>query len=589
MVLRLHAAARDVRVGRLPAGRDPDGMRGGRLPGLRRHDPRRDLARLHDGRDAGPARRVVHRAVVRRTHDRAGDAGVRPDAEPQPSATPSPSPPAPPARPATGPTGPTGGTGADRSRRAPRARVPPGPTGPGGTRPDGPDQVASLIAELDVPPGRRRPAASRRSSFRGRVSTAPRTSRSRAPPARASTPAPRGPSAGTPARGRCRTRPRRRRSRRGAATWSSSTVHASRASPASAWPRSRAPPAPRGRRASPGRRGSRRRPFPRTPCGSRARCRSARASRGSRGSARAPPAAADAGPTSDARRPSASSASSLRIFVRISMPRSLSPALIISSAASSESDAADTPCTGPSCRSRAMRLRSASIALFVRRSRRVRSSSRSWRNLKSERIVWSAILPGRHVAHEQQPARRRHGHLGDAGLQVERLPLGPLDRALPGRGERRERRHRRPSTEAARAVHGRPSIDSRSMRDHAAERVVRPQDHVAVVELDDAVDGRLEDQPEVLLGLAQGLVRLADAFEREVGLGEGALLVAQARAWPRAWACVLADLVREDARRDPQPEHGDDRRRLDRGEPARVVERWPRWRAPRTPRRRTRS
>ena len=56
----------------------------------------------------------------------------------------------------------------------------------------------------------------------------------------------------------------------------------------------------------------------------------------------------------------------------------------------SDSDAAETPCTGPSWRSRAMRLRSASIAAFVRRSRRVRSSSRSWRNLKSERIVWSA-------------------------------------------------------------------------------------------------------------------------------------------------------------------------------------------------------
>ena len=74
------------------------------------------------------------------------------------------------------------------------------------------------------------------------------------------------------------------------------------------------------------------------------------------------------------------------------MPRSVSPALIISSAASSESDAALTPCTGPSCRSRATRLRSASMAAFVRRSSRVRSSSRSWRNWKSERMVWSATF-----------------------------------------------------------------------------------------------------------------------------------------------------------------------------------------------------
>ena len=77
-----------------------------------------------------------------------------------------------------------------------------------------------------------------------------------------------------------------------------------------------------------------------------------------------------------------------------------------------------------------MRLRSASMALFVRRSSRVRSSSRSCRNLKSERIVWSAILSGGDVADEQDAARRRHGHVGDARLQVERLALRPLDGAL---------------------------------------------------------------------------------------------------------------------------------------------------------------
>ena len=60
-----------------------------------------------------------------------------------------------------------------------------------------------------------------------------------------------------------------------------------------------------------------------------------------------------------------------------------------------------------------------------------------------------------------------------------------------------------------------------------------------MVELDDAVDRRLEDQPQMLLGLAKRLVRLADALEGEVGLGEGALLVARARAGRRRWACVL--------------------------------------------------
>ena len=87
------------------------------------------------------------------------------------------------------------------------------------------------------------------------------------------------------------------------------------------------------------------------------------------------------------RNASASPASSSRIFTSTSVPRSTSPALIISSAASRDSDAADTPCTGPSWRSRAIRLRSCSMAAFDRRSRRVRSSSRSCKNWNSDRIV----------------------------------------------------------------------------------------------------------------------------------------------------------------------------------------------------------
>ena len=97
------------------------------------------------------------------------------------------------------------------------------------------------------------------------------------------------------------------------------------------------------------------------------------------------------------------------------------------------------------------------------------------------------------------------------------------------------------------------------------------QDHVAVVQFDDPVDGRLEDQPEVFLGLADRLVRLAHAFEREVCVRQRTLLVSQ---------CVpclgvglrAADLVRQDARRDAQPQHRDDRRRLHRGDPARLVQ-----------------
>ena len=94
-----------------------------------------------------------------------------------------------------------------------------------------------------------------------------------------------------------------------------------------------------------------------------------------------------------------------------------------------------------------------------------------------------------------------------------------------------------------------------------------------MVELDDPVDGRLEDQPQMLLGLAEGLVRLADAFQREVGLGEGALLVAQ-RAPGIGVGLRAADLVRDDAGRHADPEHADDGRRLDRGEPAGIVQAW---------------
>ena len=95
------------------------------------------------------------------------------------------------------------------------------------------------------------------------------------------------------------------------------------------------------------------------------------------------------------------------------------PALIISSAASSDSDAAETPWTGPSCRSRAIRFRSCSIAAFVRRRSRVRSSSRSCRNLKSERIVSSATF----AAVTSRTSRRR----------ARRIGRHARDRATPGR------------------------------------------------------------------------------------------------------------------------------------------------------------
>ena len=96
-----------------------------------------------------------------------------------------------------------------------------------------------------------------------------------------------------------------------------------------------------------------------------------------------------------------------------------------------------------------------------------------------------------------------------------------------------------------------------------------------MVQLDDPVHGRLEDQTEMLLGLAERLVGLANALQGEIGLREGALLVAQ-RAPGIGVGLRAADLVREDPSRHADPEHRDDGGRLDGGEPARVVERSPR-------------
>ena len=56
VVLRLRAAARDVRVGRLSERRSPDAQRGGLPGGLWRDDPSPDLARLHDRGDRRLAR-----------------------------------------------------------------------------------------------------------------------------------------------------------------------------------------------------------------------------------------------------------------------------------------------------------------------------------------------------------------------------------------------------------------------------------------------------------------------------------------------------------------------------------------------------
>ena len=75
-----------------------------------------------------------------------------------------------------------------------------------------------------------------------------------------------------------------------------------------------------------------------------------------------------------------------------------------------------------------------------------------------------------------------------------------------------------------------PSTGPSRELDHPAERVVGAEDHVAVVELDDPVDGGLEDQAQALLGLAQRRVGARSLSERlSVSLERLLLLLVAAR------------------------------------------------------------
>ena len=67
-----------------PEGEIPMESVEGVSPGLRRHHPRRHLARLHDGRDAGAARRVVPGAFDDAGHSSGRDAR-RSGASPSPT------------------------------------------------------------------------------------------------------------------------------------------------------------------------------------------------------------------------------------------------------------------------------------------------------------------------------------------------------------------------------------------------------------------------------------------------------------------------------------------------------------------------
>src|SRR5205085_2513393 len=67
--LRVRATARDMRLGRLPERQQAAPERGGERSGVRRDDPRGDLARLHGAGDAEHEGRAVHAAVAGGLHE----------------------------------------------------------------------------------------------------------------------------------------------------------------------------------------------------------------------------------------------------------------------------------------------------------------------------------------------------------------------------------------------------------------------------------------------------------------------------------------------------------------------------------------
>jgi hypothetical protein len=106
---------------------------------------------------------------------------------------------------------------------------------------------------------------------------------------------------------------------------------------------------------------------------------------------------------------------------------------------------------------------------------------------------------------------------------------------------------------------------------HLTEGLVRPHDDVVGVQLHDPVDRGVEDEAEVLFGSLQGFVRLADALERSIRVGERRLLLAE-RTPHRFGRLRHGDLVRDDAHRDREREDADEQSSLQAGEPFVVAE-----------------
>ena len=144
----------------------------------------------------------------------------------------------------------------------------------------------------------------------------------------------------------------------------------------------------------------------------------------------------------------------------------------------------------------------------------------------------------------------------DVGLSRLREPregrIGALDR----------RRHHQPWLPLDRgAIHAH----------HPGERLIRPDDDVVLVQFDEAVDGGVEHEPQVLLGAPDRLVRFPDPFEREIRFAERRLPPYE-RLFDGLVGLGAGDLVRHDAGGDAPAQEHDQQRGLERPDRFRVAE-----------------
>ena len=217
-----------------------------------------------------------------------------------------------------------------------------------------------------------------------------------------------------------------------------------------------------------------------------------------------------------------------------------------------------------------MRLRSLSIAAFVRRIRRLRSSSRSCRNWNSERIVWSAT---RAAVTSRTSSRVRGGSVGTAEVRDSRCSTCPSGREICDCPPVRMRTNASsaPTTTEAIAVHGWSSIDSRGSETIEANasftRSTTPRSSSSTMPSSAVSNTRRRCSSD------WRRVSFASRTRSSAWSVSSSARSRSSRASLVSRCAMRARrLVRQDARGDAEPEQQDDRRRLCARQPARVVE-----------------